>query len=121
MANRRGTLEVMTDFPSLGSKITADGDYSHETGRLLLGRKAMTNLDSVLKSRDITPLTKVRIIKVTVFPVVTYSCESRTIKKAECGIIDAFEQCCLRRLLIVPWTGRRSNQSVLREINPEYH
>ena len=113
--------ELVTDFLFLGSKITADGDCSHEIRRrLLLGRKEMTNLDSVLKSRDITPLTKVRIIKVTVFPVVMCCCESWTVKKAECQRIDAFELWCWRRLLKVPWTGRRSNQSILREINPEY-
>ena len=120
MANRRGTLEVMTDFPSLGSKITADGDCSHDIRRLLLGRKAMTNLDSVLKSRDITLPTKVCIVKAMVFPMVTYRCESWTVKKAEHHRIDAFELCCWRRLLKVPWTAWRSNQSILREINPEY-
>ena len=111
----------MTDFLFWGSKITADGDRSHEIRRRLLrGRKAMTNLDSVLKSRDISLLTKVRIIKATVFPVVMYGCESWTVKKAECQRIDAFELWCWRRLLKVPWTRRRSNQSILREINPEY-
>ena len=102
-------VELMTDSPFLGSKITADGDCSHEIRRrLLLGRKAMTNLDSVLKSRNIITLpTKVLIVKAMVFPVVTYGCENWTIKKAVCGIIDAFELCCLRRLLIVPWTARR--------------
>ena len=119
MANRRGTLEVMTDFPSLGSKITADGDCSHDIRRLLLGRKAMTNLDSVLKSRDITLPTKVCIVKAMVFPMVTYRCESWTVKKAECQRIDAFELWCQIRLLKVPWTARRSNQSILRQINPE--
>ena len=114
-------VEVVTDFLFLGSKITADGDCSHEIRRqLLLGRKAMTNLDSVLKSRDITLPTKVHIVKAMVFPVVTYGCESWTIKKAECQRIDAFELWCWRRLLKVPWTARRSNQSILREINPEY-
>ena len=108
MANRRGTLEVMTDFPSLGSKITADGDCSHDIRRLLLGRKAMTNLDSVLKSRDITLPTKVCIVKAMVFPMVTYRCESWTVKKAECQRIDAFELWCQIRLLKVPWTARRS-------------
>ena len=107
MANRRGTLEVMTDFPSLGSKITADGDCSHDIRRLLLGRKAMTNLDSVLKSRDITLPTKVCIVKAMVFPMVTYRCESWTVKKAECQRIDAFELWCQIRLLKVPWTARR--------------
>ena len=111
----------MTDFLFLGSKTTADGDCSHETRRqLLLGRKAMTNLDSVLKSRDITLLTKVCIVKAVVFPVVTSSCESWTVKKAECQRIDAFELWCWRRFPKVPWTARRSNQSILREINPEY-
>ena len=111
----------MTDFLFSGSKITADGDPSHEIRRRLLrGRKAMTNLDSVLKSRDISLLTKVRIIKATVFPVVMYGCESWTVKKAECQRIEAFELWCWRRLLKVPWTRRRSNQSILREINPEY-
>ena len=120
MASRRGTLEVMTDFPSLGSKITADGDCSHEIKRqLLLGRKTMANLDSVLKSRDITLPTKVCIVKAMVFPVVTYSCESWTIKKAELQRIDAFELQCWRRLLKVPWMARRSNQSILKEIDPE--
>ena len=116
-----GKVESVTDFLFLGFKITADGDCSHEIRRqLLLGRKAMTKLDRVLKSRDITLLTKVRIIKVKVFPVVTYSCESWTIKKAECQRIDAFELWCKRRLLIVHWTARRSNQAILRDINPEY-
>jgi len=105
----------------LGSKITADGDCSHEIKRhLLLGRKAMTNLDSILKSRDTTLLTKVHIIKALVFPVVMYGCESWTIKKAECQRIDAFELCCWRRVLRVPWIARRSNQSILKEINPGY-
>ena len=103
-----------------GSKITADGDYSHEIKRrLLLGRKVMTNLDSILKSRDITLSTKVCLVKAMVFPVVMYGCESWTIKKAECQRIDAFELWCWRRLLRVPWTIRRSNQSILKEINPE--
>ena len=111
----------MTDFLFLGSKITADGDFSHEIRRrLLLGTKAMANLDSVLKSRDIPLLTKVHIVKAIVFLVVTYSCESWTIKKAEWQRIDAFELWCWRRLLKVPWTARRSNQSIFREINPEY-
>ena len=101
------------------SKITADGDCSHEIKRcLLLGRKVMTNLDSILKSRDITLSTKIRLVKAMVFPVVTYGCESWAIKKAECQRIDAFELCCWRRLLRVPWTARRSNQSILKEISP---
>ena len=105
----------------LGSKITADGDYRHEIKRyLLLGRKSMRKLDSMLKSRDITLPTKVHIVKAMVFPVVTYGCENWTIKKAERWIIDAFELWCLRRLLRVPWTARRSNQSIVKEINPEY-
>ena len=102
-----------------GSKITADGDYSHEIKRrLLLGRKVMTNLDSILKSRDITLSTKVRLVKTMVFPVVMYGCESRTVKKAERRRIDAFEMWCWRRLLRVPWTARRANQSILKEISP---
>ena len=114
-------VEVVTDFLFLGSKITADGDCSHEIRRqLLLGRKTMTNLGSVLKSRDITLPIKVCIVKVTVFPVVTYGCENWTIKKAECQIIDAFKLWCWRRLQRVPWTARRSNQSILKEINPEH-
>ena len=113
-------METVTDFLSLGSKITADGDWSHEVKwRLLLGRKAMTNLDSILKSRDITSLTKVHLVKAMVFPGVMYGCESWTVKKAERRRIDAFELWCWRRLLRVPWTGRRSNQSVLKEISPE--
>ena len=105
----------------LGSKITADGDSSHEIKRyLLLGRKAMTNLDSILKSRDITLPTKVHLVKALVFPVVMYRCESWTIKKAEHRRTDAFELWCWRRLLRVPWTARRSNQSILKEISPEY-
>ena len=112
---------VLTDFLFLGSKITPDGNCSHEIRRpLLLGRKAMTNLDSVLKSRDITLSTKVHIVKAMVFTVVTCTCESWTIKKAEHQRIDAFELWCWRRLLRVPWTARRSNQSNLREINPKY-
>ena len=104
----------------LGSKITADGDCSQEIKRrLLLGRKAVTNLDSILKSRDITLPAKVHLVKAMVFPVVTYGCESWTMKKAECCTIDAFELWCWRRLLGVPWTARRSNQSILKEINPE--
>ena len=111
----------MTGFIFLGSKITADGDCSHEIKRCtLLGRKSMTNLDSIFKSRDITLLTNVCIIKSVVFPVVMYGCESWTMKKAESQRIDAFELWCWRRLLRVPWTARRSNQSILKEINPEY-
>ena len=113
-------METVTDFIFFGSKITADGDCSHEIKRhLLLGRKAMTNLDSILKSRDITLLTKFHLVKVMVFPVVMYGCESWTIKKAECQRIDAFELWCWKRLLRVPWTARRSNQSILKEISPE--
>ena len=114
-------VELVTHFLFWGSKITADGDCSHEIRRhLLLGRKTMTNLDSVLKSRNITLPTKVPIVKAMVFPVVMYGCESWTIKKAEHQRIDAFELWCWRRLLKVSWTARRSNQSILREINPEY-
>ena len=114
-------VEIVSDFILGGSKITADGDCRHEIKRcLLLGRKAMTNLDSILKSRDITLLTKVCQVKAMVFPVVMYGCESWTIKKAEHGRIDAFELWCWRRLLRVPWTARRSNQSILKEISPEY-
>ena len=115
------TMETVTDFIFGGSKITADGDCSHEITRcLLLGRKATTNLDSILKIRDITLPTKVHLVKAMVFPVVTYGCESWTIKKAELQRIDAFELWCWRRLLSVPWTARRSNQSILKEISPEY-
>ena len=114
------TMETVADFIFLGSKITADGDCSDEIKRhLLLGRKAMTNLDSILKSRDITLLTKVHLFKAMVFPVVMYVCESRTIKKAEHQRIDAFELWCWRRLLRVPWTTRRSKQSILKEVSPE--
>ena len=114
-------VEAVTDFIFLGSKITVDSDCSHEVKRHpLLGRKAMTNLDSVLKGKDITLLTKAHIIKATVFPVVLYRCESWTIKKAEHQRIDAFKLWCWRRLLRVPWTAWRSNQSILKEINPEY-
>ena len=110
------TMETVTDFIFQGSKITADGDCSHEIKRhLLLGRKTMTNLDSILKSRDITLLTKVHLDKAVVFPVVTYGCESWTMKKAECQRINAFELWCWRRLLRVPWTVRRSNQSILKD------
>ena len=113
------TMETVTDF--LGSKIAADGDCSHEIKRhLLLGRKAMTNLDSILKSRDITLPTKVHLVKAMVFPVVMCGCESWSIKKAECQIIDAFEMWCWRRLLRGLWTARRSNQSILKKISPEY-
>ena len=115
------TMETMTDFIFLGSKITADSDCSHEIKRhLLLGRKAMTNLESILKNRGNTLLTKVHIVKAMVFPLVMYRCESWTIKKAEHQRIDAFELWCWRRLLRVPWTARRSNQSILKEISPEY-
>ena len=114
-------METVIDFIFLGSKITAGGHCSHEIKRhLLLGRKAMTNLDSILKCRDITLLTKVHLVKATVCPVVTYGCESRTIKKAEDRRTDAFELWCWRRLLRVPWTARRFNQSILKEISPEY-
>ena len=114
-------METVTDFIFLVSKITADGDCSHEIKIcLLLGRKAMTNLDGILKSRDITLPTKVHLVKAMVFSVVTYGCESWTIKKAERRRIDAFELWCWRRLLRVPWTARRSNQSILKEISPEY-
>jgi len=113
------TVETVSDFIFLGSQITADGDCSHEIKRrLLLGRKVMTNLDSIFKSRDITLPTKVRLVKAMVFPVVVYGCESWTVKKAECQRIDAFELWCWRRLLRVPWTARRSNQSILKEIGP---
>ena len=114
-------METVTDFIFLGSKITADGDCKHEIKRrLFLGRKAMTNIDSILKTRDITFPTKVHLVKATVFPVVMYGSESWTIKKAEHLRIDAFELWCWRRLLRVPWTARRSNQSILKEISPEY-
>jgi len=113
--------ETVTNFIFQGSKITADGNCSHEIKRhLLLGRKVMTNLDSILKSRDITLPTKGCLVKAMVFPVVMYGCESWTIKKAECQRIDTFELWCWRRLLRVPWTERRSNQSILKEISPEY-
>ena len=112
-------METVADFIFLGSKITADGDCSHEIKRcLLLGRKVMTNLHSILKSRDNTLLTKVCLVKAMVFPVITYGSESWTIKKAECRRIDAFELWCWRRLLSVPWMARRSNQSILKEISP---
>ena len=113
------TMETVRDFIFLGSKITADDDYSYKIKRrLLLGGKSMTNLDSVLKSRDITLPTKVRLIKAMVYPVVMYGCESWTVKKAEHRRIDAFELWCWIRLLRVPWTARRSNQSILKEISP---
>ena len=112
--------ETVSDFISLGSKITGDGDCSHEIKRcLLLGRKVMTNLDSIFESRDLTLPTRVRLVKAMVFPVAMYGCESWTVKKAESRRIDAFELCCWRRLLRVPWTARRSNQSTLKEISPE--
>ena len=115
------TVETVEDFILGGSKITADGDCSHKIKRhLLLGRKVMTNLDSILKSKDITLLTKVQLVKAVVFPVVTYGCECWTIKKPEHGRINAFELWCWRRLLRVPWTAWRSNQSILRETSPEY-
>ena len=114
-------METVRDFIWGGSKITADGDCSHEIKRqLFLGRKVMTNLDSILKSRDITLPTKVCLIKAVVFPVVIYGCESWTIKKAEHRRIDDFELWCWRRLLRVPWTARRSNLSILKEVSPEY-
>ena len=113
------TVETVSDFILGGSKITADGDCSQEIKRcLLLGRKVMTNLDSIFQSRDITLATKVRLVKAMVFPVVMYGCESWTVKKAERRKIDAFELWCWRRLLRVPWTARRSNQSIIKEINP---
>ena len=115
------TIETVTDFIFLGSKITADGDCSHEIKRcLLLGRKVTTNLDSIFQSRHTTLPTKVHLVKAMVFPVVVYGCESWIIKKAECQRTDAFELWCWRRLLRVPWTARRSKQSILKEINPEY-
>ena len=115
------TILTVTDFIFLGSQITVDGDCSHKSKRhLLLGRKVMTNLDSILKSRDITLPTKVHLVKAMVYPIVMYGCESWTIKKAKCQRTDAFELWCWRRLLRVPWTARRSNQSILKEISPEY-
>ena len=115
------TVETVADFIFLGSKITADGDCSHEIKRhLLLERKVMTNLDSIFKNRDITLPTKVHLIKAMVFPVVIYGCDSWTVKKAKCQRIDAFELWCWRRLLRVPWTARKSNHSILKEISPEY-
>ena len=119
ISSRQIDGETVVDFIFLGPKITADGDCSHEIKRcLLLGRKVMTNLHSILKSRDITLSTKVHLVKAMVFPLVMYGCESWTIKKAECQRIDAFELWCWRRLLRVPWTARRSNQSILKEISP---
>ena len=118
MAKNGETIETVTDFIFLGSKITADGDCSMKLRCLLLGRKAMTNLDSKLKSRDITLTAKVRLVKAVVFPVVMYGCESWTVKKAESQRIDVFELWCWRRLLRVPWTAQRSNQSILKEISP---
>ena len=116
------TVETVTDIIFLNSKITADGDCNHKIERrLLLGRKAMTNIDSILKSRGITLLTKDHIVKSMVFPVVLSRRESWTIRKSECRRIDTFELWCWRRLLRVPWTARRSNQSILKEINPYYH
>ena len=113
------TVETVSDFIFWGSKITADGDNSHEfKRRLLLGKKVMTNLDSILKSRDITLPTKVHLVKAMIFPGLMYGCESWTVKKAECQRIDAFELWCWRRLLRVPWTARRSKQSILNEISP---
>ena len=115
------TMETVTDFIFLGSKITADGDCSHEIKRrLLLGRKVMTNLDSIFKSRDITLPTKVRLVKAMVFPVVMYGCKGWTIKKTECQRIDVFELWYWKRILRVPWTAKRWNQSILKEINPKY-
>ena len=121
MASRWGNSGKSYRLYFLGSKVTADGECSHEIKRrLLLGRKAMTNLDSILKSRDIPLPTKVRLVKAMVFPIVMYGCESWTIKKAECRRIDIFELWCWRRLLRVPWTARRSSQLILNGINPEY-
>ena len=112
-------METVADFIFLGSKITADGDCSHEIkGHLLLGRKVVTNLDSILKNRDITLPTKVHLVKAMVFPAVMYGCESWSIKRAKCKRIDAFQLWCWRRLLRVPWTARKSNQSILKEISP---
>ena len=121
MTNNGEIMETVRDFIFLGSTITADGDCSHEINRcLLLGRKAMTNLDSILKNKDVTLPTKVRPVKAMVFPVVMYGCESWTMKKAEHRRIDAFELWCWRRLLKVPWTARTSNQSILKEISRDY-
>ena len=116
------TVETVSDFIFLGSKIAADGDCTHETKRhLLLGRKVVTNLDSILKSRDITLPTKLHLVKAMVFPIVMCACESWTVKKAECRKIGAFELWCWRRLLKVPWTARRSNRPILKEISPGVH
>ena len=121
MASRLETMETVTDFIFLGFKITEDGDCSHEIKwRLPLGRKVMTNLDSILKNRDIILLTKVSLVKAMVFPVVSYGCENWSIKKGDHWRIDAFELWCWRRHLRVPWTARRSNQSIIKEINPVY-
>ena len=118
---KRETMETVTDFIFLDSKISANGECSHEIKRpLLLGRKVITNLDSILKSRDITLLTKVHLVKAMAFPVIMFRCESWTIVKAECQTIDAFGLWCWRRLLRVPWTARRSSQSILKEISPAY-
>ena len=115
------TMETVTEFIFLGSKITAGGDCSHEVKRhLLLGRRAMTNLDSIIKNRDITLPTEICLVKAIIFPIVKYGCESWTINKAGCQRIDTFELWCWKRLLRVPWTARRSNQSIPKEINPEY-
>ena len=115
------TVEIVRDFIYLGSRITADGDCGHEIKRhLVLGRNAITNLDNILKSTDITLSKKIHLVKAMVFPVVLYGCESWTIKKAECGKIDAFELWCWRRLMRIPWTARRINQSILKEVSPEY-
>ena len=120
MADRWGKVETVTDFTFLGSKITVNGACSHEIKRhLLLGRKVITSLDSILKRRDITLPTKVHLVKAMVFPVVMYGCDSWTVKKTERQRIDAFELWCWRRLLRVPWTARRSNQSILKKISPE--
>ena len=117
----RETVEILSDFILLCSKITADGDCSHEIKRrLLLGRKAMTNIDNIFKSRDITLPKKVHLVKAMVFPVVMYGCDSWSVKKAESWRIDAFELWCWRRLLKVSWTAKRSNQSILKEVSPEY-
>ena len=119
MGNRWGNMETVSDFIFWGSKITADGDCSHEIKRrLLLGRTVMTNLDSIFKSTDITFPTKVHLVKAMVFPEVMYGCESWTVKKGECQRIDGFEMWCWRRLLRIPWTAQRSNQSILKEIRP---
>ena len=120
MENIWETVETVLDFISLGSKITADGDCSHEIKSLLLGRKVMPNLDSIFKSRDITLPPKFHLVKAMLFPVVMYGCESWTVKKSESQRIDSFELWCWRRLLRVPWTARRSNQSTLKEISPQY-